>query len=60
MGVVISSMLGTVALIVAGVMTSIAASKADHCGDAKKINIITAACEFVVAIIMILILIFLL
>lgn len=60
MGVVISSMLGTVSLIVAGVMTSIAASKADDCSDAKKINIITAVCEFVVAIIMILILIFLL
>lgn len=60
MGVVISSVIGVVGMITAGVVTSIAASKADDCSDAKNICIITAVSEFVAAIVMILILIFLL
>lgn len=60
MGVILSSLIGVIGMVVAGIMTSIAASKADDCGDAKKICIFTAIGEFVAAIVMILLMIFLL
>ncbi len=59
MGDVISSILGVVGMITAGVMTSMAASKADDCKDTKKMCIAIAMAEFTLAIVMMFILIFL-
>lgn len=58
MGAAISTIIGTLGLVVVGVMSSIAASKSDNCKDAKKIETWTAVGSFIAAIISLFIAIF--
>jgi len=60
MGVVISSILGVIGLVIVGITSSMAASKSHDCKDAKNLEIWTAIGSFVLALILFIIMIFLL
>ena len=52
MGMMISTIVGVLSLVVFGILTAVAASKSQDCKEGKKLGIIISTSEFVVAIVL--------